>query len=525
MTEATAEIVAGSQDRRHERLLILDFGSQYTQLIARRVREQGVFCEIEPFDISVAEVEERSPVGIILSGGPDSVYGDGAPRSDPALLELGIPVLGICYGMQLMAHQLGGEVAGAGGREYGRAEIDITDSGRLFEGLDARQTVWMSHGDKVEALPDGFQIGAATDSAPIVAFQCLERGLYAIQFHPEVSHTDHGTEILHNFLFNACGVQGDWEMSSYVAEAIAEIRERVGEEHVLCAISGGVDSCVLAALLREAIGDRVHGIFVDNGVLRLAEGEQVMDSLGALGVEVTAVDAGDRFLSALAGVEDPEQKRKTIGRLFIEVFEEEASKLEGIRYLAQGTLYPDVIESVSVKGPSATIKTHHNVGGLPERLGFELVEPLRNLFKDEVRELGRRLGVPEAIVSRHPFPGPGLAVRILGEVTADRVATLQKADAIFLEELREAGLYNDVSQAFAVLLPVRSVGVMGDLRTYENVVALRSVDTHDFMTADWSQLPADLLSRASSRIVNDVPGINRVTYDITSKPPGTIEWE
>ena len=508
-----------------ETILVLDFGGQYTQLIARRVREHKVYCEIHPFDVATEQIREIAPIGLILSGGPQSVYGEDAPHPDSQLFELGIPTLGICYGMQLMVQATGGTVEASDHREYGRTEIELQE-GDLFAGLGPRETVWMSHGDRVAALAEGFRCTASTANAPVVACESVDLGLYGIQFHPEVTHTEHGYEMLENFLYRICGAHGGWQMSSYVDEAIRDVRRRVGDRRVLCALSGGVDSSVVASLIDRAIGDQLTAVFVDNGVLRKGEREQVERSLrDGLGLPVVVADAHERFFSALAGITDPEQKRKAIGRTFIEVFEGEAAKLEGVDFLAQGTLYPDVIESVSVKGPSATIKTHHNVGGLPERLGFELIEPLRMLFKDEVRQLGRELGLPEELIGRHPFPGPGLAVRILGEVTPERVATLQQADDIFISELRAHGHYDSVSQALAVLLPIKSVGVMGDGRTYANVIALRSVETHDFMTADWSHLPHEFLGRVASRIVNEVPGVNRVVYDITSKPPGTIEWE
>ncbi len=511
---------------KHQNLLILDFGSQYTQLIARRVRENRVYCEIHPFNMAIDDIRRMKPIGIILSGGPESVFGEDSPQVEDALFDLGIPILGICYGMQLIALRLNGKVERAEQAEYGRAEIEISRSGKLFKGLSQRETVWMSHGDHIVAAPEGFDVTASTRNAPVVAFEHPGRKIYGLQFHAEVSHTLSGARMITNFLDTVCRARMDWQMTSFISESVTRIRQQVGNAGVICAISGGVDSSVMAALARQAVGKQLHAVFVDNGLLRKGEAQQVMKDLrDGLGIQVTAIDAAKDFHAALAGIRDPELKRRIIGRMFIEVFERAAKSLEGVRFLAQGTLYPDVIESVSVKGPSAVIKTHHNVGGLPEKLGFELLEPLRFLFKDEVRHLGRELGLNEKLIRRHPFPGPGLAVRILGEVTAERVSTLQEADAIFIEELKESGCYHEVSQALAVLLPVNSVGVMGDERTYEEVVALRSVNTLDFMTADWSHLPYDLLGRVASRIVNEVRGVNRVVYDITSKPPGTIEWE
>jgi len=520
---------------RHETILILDFGSQYTQLIARRIREQAVYSEIHPFSVSLEKIREMAPAGIVLSGGPMSVYEDGAPTVSPEIFELGVPVLGICYGAQLTAKLLGGKVTSASRREYGRATVAVRDearsaAGALLAGIEVGEelAVWMSHGDHVDALPPGFVHTGESDNCPFAAFANPERRVHCVQFHPEVAHTPRGAEILGNFLFKVCACRGDWSMASFVEEAVARIREQVGPDgRVVCGLSGGVDSSVVAAIVHKAIGDRLTCIFVDNGLLRRGERDHVATVFrDHFHVDLRVIDATDRFLGALAGVTDPERKRKIIGVEFINVFDAEAKTIEGARFLAQGTLYPDVIESVSVRGgPSAVIKSHHNVGGLPERMNLALVEPVRELFKDEVRALGAELGLPRHMLWRQPFPGPGLAVRCLGELRKDRLDVLRAADAIIEEEIRAAGLYESIWQSFGVLLPVRSVGVMGDARTYEEALALRAVHSRDGMTADWVQLPYDLLARISSRVVNEVRGINRVVYDITSKPPGTIEWE
>jgi GMP synthase (glutamine-hydrolysing) len=512
----------------HDWIAILDFGSQYTQLIARRIREQNVYCEILRFDTPVAKLAERRPRGLVLSGGPASVYEKDAPRCDAALFDLGLPVLGICYGMQLTAELLGGHVKPGTVREFGPAGIEVTDQDLVFRGLDRHLDVWMSHGDQVDRLPEGFHAIARTDACPVAAMAHPGRKVYGLQFHPEVVHTPRGRDILRHFVMDACGCKGDWKMAGFIEEQTRSIRARVGTDHVLLGLSGGVDSSVAAALLHRAIGPQLHCVFVDNGVLRHGETEQVRSLFGeALGVDLHVAAAADTFLGRLKGVTDPEQKRKIIGRTFIDVFSDEARKLgRTCKYLAQGTLYPDVIESVSpLGGPSVTIKSHHNVGGLPADLKFELIEPLRELFKDEVRALGRELGLPARAVDRQPFPGPGLAVRILGEVTAERVALLQQADLRVQEEVAKLENYRDIWQSFAVLLPVQSVGVMGDGRTYENVVAVRAVRSLDGMTADWYRLPYETLDRISTRIINEVRGVNRVVYDISSKPPATIEWE
>jgi GMP synthase (glutamine-hydrolysing) len=517
-----------SEKRDHEIVIILDFGSQYTQLIARRVREAGVYCEILPFNTPLEEIHARHPSGLILSGSPSSVYEKEAPRPDPQLLDAAnCPVLGICYGLQVLASDLGGKVSPSSSREYGYARLKVLDSSSpLFEGLPSEMDVWMSHGDHVTSVPEGFHITAVTDDA-LNAFESLSKRIFGLQFHPEVAHTPLGAQVLRNFLIRVCQCRGDWSPRAVIDEQVGSIQKLLGENgRAVCGLSGGVDSTVAAAIVHQAIGERQTCIFVDTGLLREGEFEATLSLFKQyMNLNVRGVRAEKRFLEALSGVSDPEQKRKIIGRVFIEVFEEEARSLGNVQYLVQGTLYPDVIESVSVRGPSAVIKSHHNVGGLPEKMSLRLVEPLRELFKDEVRAIGRELDVPEEILKRHPFPGPGLAVRILGEVTEDRVRLLQAADRILDEELRLAELYDAVWQAFPVLLPVSTVGVMGDERTYERVVAIRAVTSIDGMTADWARLPHDMLSRVSARMISEIRGINRVVYDISSKPPSTIEWE
>jgi len=512
----------------NELVLIFDFGSQFAQLIARRVREQNVFCQIVRHDLPAARVKELNPKGIILSGGPAIVYEPGAPHCDPAIFDLGVPVLAICYGMQLACYFMGGKVGQtAHTREYGRATLNVHERNTIFQGYPTESVVWMSHGDQVQNVSGDFEALASTDTCPLAAVKHKTRPLFGLQFHPEVAHTPHGGQILANFLRDACGCSGQWKMTAFVESTVRQIKERVGNKRVICGLSGGVDSSVCAALLVKAIGPQVACIYVDNGLMREGETELVKHTFRDwFKADLHAVDAREQFLTALKGVTDPQQKRKIIGKVFIDVFKQEARSIPDAHFLAQGTLYPDVIESGgAADGPAATIKLHHNVGGLPAELGFELIEPLRDLFKDEVRRLGTELGLPENVVWRHPFPGPGLAVRCLGEVTEEKLVSLRKADTIFLEELHKSGWHRKTAQAFAVLLPVQSVGVMGDGRTYENTVCLRCVQTDDFMTADWSRLPEDLLARAATAIINKVKGVNRVVYDISSKPPATIEWE
>ncbi len=510
----------------HETILILDFGSQYTQLIARRVRESGVYCEIQPFNHDLAEYKSSRLKGIILSGSPSSVYDDNAPIPEKVFMDMNVPVLGICYGLQLLTFLNNGKVKASDKKEYGRAAIRVKDASTIFHDIPQLFDVWMSHGDKVLEIPKGFKAIAETDNAPFAAIEHESGHYFGLQFHPEVVHTQNGKAILGNFLFRVCGCSGDWSAKSFIKESVEAIRRQVGDKRVLCGLSGGVDSSVAAVLIHKAIGEQLHCIFVDTGLLRKDEAAQVEKTFNEnIKIPLTCVDSSKTFFAALEDVTDPERKRKIIGHQFINVFEREARKLGDFDFLAQGTLYPDVIESVSFKGPSATIKSHHNVGGLPEKMGFKLVEPLRELFKDEVREVGRELGIPEIILGRHPFPGPGLAVRVLGAITEKRVATLQDADAIYIEELHKAGIYDEIWQAFAVILPVNTVGVMGDARTYEAVVGLRAVTSTDGMTADWYQMPYEVLAKTSNRIINEVEGVNRVVYDVSSKPPATIEWE
>jgi GMP synthase (glutamine-hydrolysing) len=511
-----------------ERILILDYGSQYSQLIARRVRELGVYSELHAFNLSIERIRELNPKGIILSGSPYSAYEKGAPISNPAIFDLGIPVLGICFGLQLIGHQLGGEVDRAARREYGQATLTIDDRSDLFAGIDDASglTVWMSHGDHLTRMPPGFEAIGHTANAPICAIRNPAKRIYGVQFHPEVVHTPRGKDVLRNFLYTICGCTGGWSASSFIQRAVEDIRQKVGNGKVICALSGGVDSSVAAVLLHKAIGDQLHCIHINNGLMRMDESESVVRTYrDTFAMKLDYVDETKLFLTKLKGVTDPERKRKIIGKAFIEIFEQKAKRIKGADFLAQGTLYPDVIESTSFRGPSVTIKTHHNVGGLPKRMKLKLIEPFRELFKDEVRAVGLELGIPDDLIWRHPFPGPGLAVRILGSITKERLDLLRRADAIFVEEVKKAGLYREIWQGFVVLLPIKSVGVMGDGRTYENAVAVRAVSSVDGMTADWSRIPHDVLAAISSRITNEVRGINRVVYDISSKPPSTIEWE
>jgi len=509
----------------HDKIIVLDFGSQYTQLIARRIRELGVYSEIKPYNTSLDEIKEASPRAIIFSGGPASVWDEGSPTLDPSIFKLNVPILGICYGMQIATHLLGGKVERSEKREFGPAKLEIIDGSDLLKDVPDGSDIWMSHGDRVLELPEGFTSIAASENSPVAAVRNQHLKMYCTQFHPEVVHTKYGKEILSNFIFDIAGCKNTWTSKSFADSTIKEIREKVGSSKVICGLSGGVDSAVAAVIIQHAIAENLYCIFVDTGLMRLNEAEEVIESFRHMGLNLIHVDATERFYDKLHGISDPERKRKIIGEEFINVFDEEASKISGAEFLAQGTLYPDVIESVSVKGPSATIKSHHNVGGLPEKMNLKLVEPLRELFKDEVRAVGFELGVPANILNRHPFPGPGLGIRIMGEITRERVEILRLADYIFIDEIKKGGVYDDIWQAFCVYLPVKTVGVMGDERTYEDVIALRAVTSLDGMTAKWSRIPYEILERTSVRIINEVKGINRVVYDISTKPPSTIEWE